>query len=411
MLISAFDMSGMFASFGLAMAVVIAAPGCGGGAMDDDPIQIGLLLSYTGSLASTAGNSERALGMAIEAANVAGGVGGRRLRVVAQDTRSDTAKLKAAATDSLISDSAVLIGPDYADFLTHLRPILGERTILLPSFATASDGWDRPASWFSMGPGIPRIACELMAQAAADGRHSAIHIVSPGSYNGTLSYDLSNQHGVPKHVLSKDQASSTTLLRPLTRALLNADAYLLLASPEVAASLVHALTALGALAVPDRWYLSPSLHTPEFLEAIPKGALRGARGVSSGTVAGAAGFRDAFTRRWQEPALDDAYSFYDAGAVAALALQRALQESPILPTGAGLAQHVLAVTGAGGAVIQWNEIGRGLDLLARGEPVQYVGLTGQLQFDARGRLHTASTNWWSIGDDGFFDTPRTPTCQ
>jgi ABC-type branched-subunit amino acid transport system substrate-binding protein len=391
---------------------MLSVVGSGNGCSDApqyDPIPIGLLLSYTGSLAASAVNSERALAMAIAAANEAAGANGRRFQIIARDTRSDTRKVTGPAIDLLDRGPAIVIGPDYGDFLTHLRPILGERTILLPSFGTASDGWDKPASWFVMGPSIPRIACELMAQVQVDSRRKPIQIVSPSSYNGTLSYVLSNGHGLPKHVVSKDPDPTT--VASLTRALINADAYLLLAQPESASSLVYALTAIGALADPGRWYLSPTLHTPQFLEAIPRGALHGARGVSPGTVAGTADFRASFTARWQEPPLDDAYAFYDAGAIAVLAIQRALQEGPTIPTGTGLSRQLVAVTGVGGARIGWNQIGRGLELLRQGQQVQYIGLTGQIQFDDVGKTLTVSTKWWSIEDQGFADVPHTSGCQ
>jgi ABC-type branched-subunit amino acid transport system substrate-binding protein len=46
----------------------------------EDAIPIGLLLSYTGDPAANSINSERALRMAIEEANAAGGVAGRPVR-------------------------------------------------------------------------------------------------------------------------------------------------------------------------------------------------------------------------------------------------------------------------------------------------------------------------------------------
>jgi branched-chain amino acid transport system substrate-binding protein len=377
----------------------------------DDPIRIGLLLSYTGPLASNSINSERALAMAIEAANDAGGVEDRRFAVLARDTRSDPNKVSGPVGELLDAGSAILIGPDFSDFLTQLRIILEERTILLPSFATASDVEAKPASWFVMGPSIARVACELMGESSADGRRKVMQIVSSGSFNGSLSFYLSNRYSLPKHVLSANQASSPTAVAPLTRALEEADAYLLAATPDRASSLVYALTAIGALDDPTQWYLSPTLHTPAFLESIPRGALDGARGVATGTVAGAADFRAVFAARWQEAPLQDAYAFYDAGAIAALAIQRALRDEGAIPTGTGLSRHLIAVTMAGGVPVKWNELGRGFELLRDDQEIEYVGLTGQLQFDAVGKTLTTTTKWWTIGQEGFVDVPHSSACQ
>jgi ABC-type branched-subunit amino acid transport system substrate-binding protein len=376
-----------------------------------DGIPVGLLLSYTGSLAANSANSERALLMALDAANQSGGVDRKRLRLVARDTRSDPRKVSVPAGELLDAGAAILIGPDFSDFLTQLRPLLRERTILLPSVATASDIEYKPASWFVMGPSLVRLACHLLGQAAADGRHNPIQIVGPSSYNGSLSYVLSNRYNLPKHVLSTNQASSPTVVRPLTRALVEADAYILAAPTTTASSLVYALTAIGALGDPTRWYLSPTLHSPAFLEAIPKGSLDGARGVSSGTVAGAAEFRAQFLERWHEEPLDDAYPFYDAGAIAVLAIQRALRDEGTIPTGTGLSRHLVAVTQAGAMSVRWNEIGRGLELLRAGAEVGYFGLTGELQFDDVGKTTTVSARSWTIENTGFVDRPHSTNCD
>ena len=200
-------------------------------------------------------------------------------------------------------------------------------------------------------------------------------------------------------------------VQPLAEALAKADAYLLAASPDVAASLVYALTAIGALDHPERWYLSPTLHTPAFFESIPKGSMMGARGVAPGTVAGGADFRALFTARWHEPPLDDAYPFYDAAAVAVLAMQRALRDEHAIPTGTGLSRHLVAVTKAGATPVRWNEIGRGLQLLREGQEVEYFGLKGQLQFDAIGRTQVATSKWWTIQEEGFTDVPHNTDCQ
>jgi ABC-type branched-subunit amino acid transport system substrate-binding protein len=376
-----------------------------------DPIHVGLLLSYTGDLASNSINSERALVMAIEAANAAGGVEDRPLKVLARDTRSDPAKVTGPASELLEAGAALLIGPDFSDFLTQLRPLLRERTVLLPSYATASDIEYKPASWFVMGPSLARVACELMGQTRSDSRRKAIHIVSPGSYNGSLSFMLSNQFDVPKYVLSTEQASSATALNELTRVMVDADAFLLVTQPDTASTLVYALAATGWLGDPKRWYLSPTLHTPAFLESIPKGTLEGARGVAPGTIAGAAEFRSTFTTRWHEAPLHDAYAFYDAGAIAALAIQRALRNGGAIPEGTGLSPHLVAVTKAGGTPVNWNEIGRGFELLRAGQEIEYVGLTGQLQFDNVGKTRTTTTKWWTIGEEGFLDVPHSTTCR
>jgi ABC-type branched-subunit amino acid transport system substrate-binding protein len=214
---------------------------------------------------------------------------------------------------------------------------------------------------------------------------------------------------MPKYVVPTDEAATKATVRPITA--VTADAYLLAAFPTSASSLVYALTASGSLNEPARWYLSPTLHTPAFLDSIPKGLLKGAHGVSAGNSIGGADFRARFNQLWQDVPLDDAYPFYDAGAISALALERAFTRQGTIPAGGGLGEHILAVTKGGGTPIRWNELDMGLQLLRAGQEIEYVGISGSTQFDSSGQTPSASTNWWTIGDDGFTEVPRPNECQ
>jgi neutral amino acid transport system substrate-binding protein len=372
-----------------------------------DGIPIGLLLSYSGYLAANSVNSERAVIMAVDAANVGGGVDGRRFTVISRNTRSDVSAVKRQAQELLDAGVAAFIGPDATDFATALMPLLGSRTIILPSSNTSSDVEWRPSWWFVMGPGSSRFACELVSQLRADGRQKTLVIVNPTGQNVDLSWSLGLSYGLPKVILG-DVLTAEDVRRILQE---RADSYVLAALPEAASSLVYAMTAAGSPKSPTQWYLSPTLHTPAFLESSPKGALRGARGVSAATGPGAAEFSVRFAERWQDAPLDDAYPFYDAGAVAVLAVARALARTGSIPDGTALGEHVIAVTRAGGLPVQWNELARGLELLKEGREVEYVGLSGVIQFDSSGQTPPPSTTWWTIGEDGFQDIGSQSDCH
>ena len=394
----------------LAVLPLVATLGCGGGAAPTQQgIPVGLLLSFSGFLAASSINSERALILALEAANAAGGVGGKPLYVIARDTRSDAALVAEPARQLVEAGAAILIGPDTTDLATALRPILEDRTMLLPSFATSSDIDFKPAPWFVMGPSVGRVACELVAQLRADGRQNPLVIVNPSGYNSRLSWDLVHTYGMPKFVLPRDRSPNTADVHPLTS--VAADAFILAAFPRAGSALVNALATLGALGDPTRWYLSPTLHTPAFIRGVPVGLLINARGVAPGTTAGAAAFRDAFQERWHDTPFDDAYPFFDAGAVAALALERALGREGAIPSGTGLSKHVMAVTRSGATPITWSEIGRGLQLLRSGQEVSYVGLLGSMEFDSAGLTPSASTKWWTIAPEGFADRAGEGDCR
>jgi len=362
-------------------------------------ITIGLLLSYKGHFTADSINSERALLMAVEAANAAGGVGGRPLRTIGRDTGSDPSSVTARARELVDAGVSLIIGPDADDLAVAARQVLEDRTIILPSFATSSDVLYKALSWFVIGAPIARMACELAAQLRADGRQKPHVIFNPTGYSASIAWTLTNQYGFPRYVLPSSTLPTFADVVSITST--RADAFVLAATPSSAVPLVYALLANGALTDPTQWYLSPTLHSPGFLDLIPKGGMAGARGVSQGTAAEGPDFRARFVARWHDDALDDAYPFYDAGALAALSLQRALTQKGSIPGGTGLSEHLIAVTRAGGTPIHWNELDRGLALLRQRQEVTYLGLSGQLEFDALGQTPGATTSWWTIGPDGF----------
>ena len=391
----------------VAVALVAAAAGCQD-APPADVIPLGLLLSYSGALAANSVNSERAVLLAIEAANRAGGVAGRRLRVLARDTRSDPSRVTAPARQLVDANVALFIGPDTTELAVQLKELLGNHTLIMPSFTTASN-FSKPYPWFVMGAPASRVACELAAQMRLAGRTHPLILVDPNGYNSLLGSELAFRYGIPQAFLPSSESSNDTTVRPITA--MGADAYVLAALPRAASAVLYAMAVVGALDDPGRWYLSPTLHTPALLENIPQGLLTGARGVATGKVAGAQDFRDQFQTRWQDQPLDDAFPFYDAAAVAVLALQRAMTQEREIPVGTGLGKHIVGVTHAGGAPVGWNEIGRGLDLLRQGQEIAYIGLSGPLEFDVVGQSRAANINWWTIGAGGFEDVPRTGECH
>jgi ABC-type branched-subunit amino acid transport system substrate-binding protein len=382
---------------GLLLAAATSLTCQGGGKAREEEFLIGLLLSFSGSIAANSANSERAFAMAIEAANMAGGLNGRIVTVLRRDTGSDPDEVEEPARE-LADRTALVVGPDVQDLAIALRGVFGQRTLVLPSFAT-SFVHHKPTSWFVMGAGPPLIADQMFALAQIDGRQRPVALIAPNGYDTQIGARLASGHAVPQVLLPRSGSSSEERVRAIVQR--GADSYFLSAPPPTASSLIYSLAALGELGEGSRWYLSPTLHTPVFLENIPRGILDGAHVVSVGGPRDLEAFAMSFRQRWSDEPLDDAYSFYDSAAIVVLALQRALRLENAIPTGTGLDRHLVAVTSAKGAPIRWNEIGRGLELLRAGQEVSYAGLTGPLQFDETGKSLVADTRMWVIRDHAF----------
>ena len=249
--------------------------------------------------------------MAVEAANAAGGIGGRPLALVARDTRSDPGQVTPAAQALMDAGAALFIGPDTVALAVQLKSVLAEQLLLLPSFATSNLNIYKPPTWFVMGATPARVACELVAQLQADGRKHPLVIAEPTGHNSLLAFELMRGHGMATTVLPSDPAGVGAAAIPISA--LPADAYVLATVPASASRLLYNLKTIGKFGDPRQWYLAPTLHTPALLETIPRGMLDGARGVATGTIAGATDFSERFARRWQDAPLDDAFPFYDAG--------------------------------------------------------------------------------------------------
>jgi hypothetical protein len=61
--------------------------------------------------------------------------------------------------------------------------------------------------------------------------------------------------------------------------------------------------------------------------------------------------------------------------------------------------------------VRWHEIARGIELLRQGQEVEYVGLSGPLEFDLTGQTSGANANWWTIGREGFETVANQSDCR
>jgi len=93
----------------IALVVVVAAVGIGGsaGGAPGEPIRIGAIFSETGGLSSIGAPGLAGMRLAAEQVNARGGIFGRRIRIVAADSRS-TGPAVASAVRSLIRNQRVV---------------------------------------------------------------------------------------------------------------------------------------------------------------------------------------------------------------------------------------------------------------------------------------------------------------
>jgi ABC-type branched-subunit amino acid transport system substrate-binding protein len=409
---SACKPAGIYRAAGTLMAFALSAACLGdpeNGVSDPNAIPLALLLSYTGSSASNSINSERAVRLAVERINQAGGLSGRPLRLVLRDIQSDGNRTDRLFSQLVNEKTAAFIGPDSPNVVTRFVETHRQRTLFLPSVATsARDSFFGAYNWFAFGPNSRTLGCAFRWRLARDSVKRPLILHSSDSFHTEVALLLKRALDAPDRTIAIPSYAglSAAVIEEVLRR--DADGLLLMAFPESAAPFISELSFRTKTGT--RLYLSPTLNTPRFFQVVPPGALVGATLATPGRVAEGDAFAALFRQRWREDPLDEAYGFYDAAAVAALALQAALVQTGAPPTVETLGGFVRPVAGPPGEVITWNTLDRGLELLRAGQDIDYQGLSGQLDFDAQGDPAKTLVQWSRRErEGGIIEGPPIPT--
>lgn len=366
---------------------------------DPNSIPMALMLSYTGSSAANSINSERAVRLAVERINQAGGVGGRPLHLVVRDIQSDGARTELLFAELAGAKIAAFIGLDSPNVVTHFVQRHRQTTMFLPSVAiTARDTFYGADNWFTFAPHTWTLACAFRRRLAQDDVKNPLILHSPDAFHSELAFALTRTLGAADRAIAiptRSGPSSSEIEDVLRRA---GDAILLMAFPESGAPVLSELSFRTKEGT--RWYLSPTLDTPRFFEVVPFGALLGARVAKPGRVTEAESFATLFRERWRDEPLDEAYGFYDAAVIAALSLQAALTQRGELPTVDTLGMFVRPVSGPPGELISWDALERGLAQVRAGQDIDYQGISGELDYDQRGSPDKTLVQWWRLDQQG-----------
>jgi ABC-type branched-subunit amino acid transport system substrate-binding protein len=119
-------------------------------------------------------------------------------------------------------------------------------------------------------------------------------------------------------------------------------------------------------------------------------------GVSAISGAQSAAFAQAYTEWSGETPAQAAYFYYDAMAVMALALEKAWHDAGAQPSGDQIRAALPAVSGPPGEKVRWDELARGLELVRAGTDVDYVGASGDVDFDDNGDVRLSRADFWTV---------------
>ena len=395
------------------LAIVVAglagagAAGCGagsdgGGGGSGGTITVGLLLPFTGADSATSSNFERAVLFAADRVNDAGGLSGRRLRVLSQDTHSELERAL-RSTEALIAAGAVaVIGAESADIAAAIVPMLAQNRVLFlsPLVGAASDAAvDCTPPWFRLAPSSRALGEAIAKLISAEGVASTTILYEISAYDEVLQAaaatrftSLGGRVALAKALDPHAQSYASEVRSALAS---DADSLMLATSPRTAALVVNEVGALQSGGV--RWFLSPMLQTALLLANVAPRALDGALGVAPKIYDTTPAFPAAFARRWQgDQPLEGAYFYYDALALLAFALQKAMPAGGGDLDNAALQAAMVDAAAPPGEAIGWDEIESGLARLGSGSDVYYSGLTGPMLLDGCGTRQLGVTSTWEV---------------
>lgn len=371
---------------------------------NEETVIIGLLLPFTGTSSATSSNFERAVLYAADRVNEAGGIQGKRLRIVARDTHSETERSQLAAEQLVAEGASAVLGVESVEIAEQLLPTFRDNGVafmspLVGAAASAESTCDHP--WYRLAPSAASLGEALAKRLVAEqvARVAVLH--TDDAYQETFSsalerrfVSLGGEVALSAHLEADSPTQGETIRETIKR---KVEAVVLAAPPRTGAQVIGEYQAVSAEL--PRWFLSPLLKTEVFVQNVSPRAIEGALGVAPKIYASDDAFARAFRERWlgDEP-LEGAYFYFDAVGLLALALERAQLDAGGKAEQSSLEAALLQAAAPPGEAVGWDEIGVGLRRLREGSDIYYSGLTGPMLLDPCGprRLGVAST--WSVRD-------------
>lgn len=370
----------------------------------NNAVTIGLLLPFTGSSAATGSNFERAVLMAAERVNDAGGVQGKLIRVVARDTHSEVGRSRTSVRELIAEGAVAVIGPESPEIADAIREELNEAEVpLISPLIGEGDESDFDCSfpWYRLAPSATALGESLANQLSANGIAEIAILYGSGDYNTALRRAVKEKFEgellagtvLIERALDEEASSHAEEIDAVLDE--NPDAIVLATSAQTGALV---FTEANFLGVGDaKWALSPLLKTPLFLQNINTDQAEGALGVAPKIFDTSSDYPSAFAARWLgDKPLEGAYFYHDAMNLLTVAL--GLVEDIEEFTYDELTEAVVRASSSRGLNVGWDDIEEGLQHLEEGTEVHYSGLTGPILLQECGNRRSGVTSAWSIED-------------
>ncbi len=399
-------------SLALAVAVGCAGFACVSPQDHTDPanaIRIGTTLPFSGERAASGVALERAMRLAIDLVNSAGGLAGRPLALEVRDSHSDDERGTQETKDLLqaanISRTTIpfFIGPEEPRIAYQIKDAIETYNMvnLLPGLASPQiHDPSADAVWFRLSPSPNYLACALAKRMIKDGVTQANAVTDPDDYSGTFATIFgrvfTNMGGtlLPGLQLPASGSSFDEVFATIER--FSPDASLLITSPSVGAGFLQEWVVRGKV---GRFYLGPTLNNPALLRNVPAGVLEGIQGISPDLGPNAGDFDRYFQAATGVPPLAGSHYYFDAVALLALAIAEGIAQTGAIPDPGTFKLHLQDVTTISDQVVSYDSLAAGLALVLAGGKVQYSGAAGNYVLSLDGdSIENRATIWQIIGN-------------
>lgn len=387
------------------LAALASAGSCASHDGEREPsVTIGLLLPFTGASSATSNNFERAVLYAADRVNEAGGIQGKRLRIVARDTHSEMERSRRAAEQLIAEGASAVLGVESVEIAEELAPTFGDSGVAFMSplvGAAASTESSCVHPWYRLAPSAELFGEALAKLLVSEGVDRVAVLHTDDAYHSVLSWALAQRFtnlGGEVALSARLEANAPSQGETIRETVEQDVEAVVLAAPPRTGALVLGEYQVASADLP-RWFLSPLLKTEEFVHNVSPGVVEGALGVAPKIYAGDDGFARAFRARWlgDEP-LEGAYFYYDAVSLLALALECAELDAQGKADQSSLEAALLQAAAPPGEAVGWDEIGLGLRRQRAGSDMYYSGLTGPMLLDPCGPRRLGVTSSWSVQD-------------
>ena len=389
------------------LALALIATACGS-EDSGESLSIASILPLTGDLAPFGPSMENAVQMAVDQINEAGGVNGSDVTLIKKDSGTSEDVARTSANEAISDGAAAVLGGAGSGVTLSLTDLLSQNEIVQISGSATSPqltAFNDNGFLFRTAISDSLQGQELAKMLEDEGVSSVAMMVRNDSYGqGLADAFAASFTGTVASRQDFDPAASSFDAEVSNIASTGVTDFICICFPDGAGPPIHqAAFERGLLDSGNRWFYTDGLKQNTFPEdTFPDnpGQLSGYLGTfptssdDPGVVTALDRFNTDYVAAFGEEAGPFAVQFYDAALLVMLAAEASDG------TGVGIRDAMQDVS-SGGTKCSLTDC---LELAADGEDIDFVGATGEIEFDSNGDPSGAFYEIWRFNDAGDFET-------